>query len=38
MKSLFLVGNLKVVVILIKYIQETEWCIFQVQKYREEKY
>ena len=32
------VENLNVVVILIKYIQQTERCIFQVQKYTEEKY
>ena len=37
-KLLFSVENLNVVVILLKYIQETEWCIFQVQKYTEEKY
>ena len=37
-KSLFLVENLNVLVILIKYIQATERHIFQVQKYTEEKY
>ena len=37
-KSLFLIENLNVVGILIKYIQETEQYIFQVQKYTEEKY
>ena len=37
-KSLFLVQNLNVVDILIKYTQDTERCIFQVQKYKEEKY
>ena len=37
-KLLFSVENLNVVVILLKYIQETERCIFQVQKYTEEKY
>ena len=34
-KSLFLVKKLNVVVILIKYIKETERCIFQVWKYTE---
>ena len=38
MKSLFLVENLNVVAILIKYIQETERCIFQAQKFTQEKH
>ena len=37
-KLLFSVENLNVVIILLKYIQETERCIFQVQKYTEKKY
>ena len=37
-KLLFSVENLNVVIVLLKYIQETERCIFQVQKYTEKKY
>ena len=37
-KLLFSVEKSNVAVILLKYIRETERCIFQVQKYTEEKY
>ena len=38
MKLLSSVENSNIVVTLLKYILETERCIFQVQKYTEEKY